>query len=192
MSPEPEYTACSLGLGKRPPEVPYNSVFLHMLRHSLSNTSHSLAPCLPSKPFWKEWGSSSQACKALPIVQPQRVTEWGWQKPGPFSVQKLLFSVTCHLAYSYWAPPVPYFTSAVSPFLPPCSLSTDNVPFTVVVISLLPQKQVPGETFPTPQELSLVTLVSSPQPALNRLPFLHVCPDDCVWTFWSFTWQDVY
>lgn len=95
-SPEPECTTCSLRLGKRPPEVPYNSTFLPMLRYSLSNTWHPLA--FPSNPSAEGPTSPNKACRALSILQPQQVTGGAGRNQALFSVQKLLFAVTCHFS----------------------------------------------------------------------------------------------
>lgn len=110
-----------------------------------------------------EWGSSSQAQKWLV----------GLAETSPFSLFRsfclqwlaILHNLTKPLLY-------PISPLSVCPLLSPRRHSTDNVPFTAV-ISLLPLKQLPGEKSPNPHELSLVTSVSSPQPAL--LPFQHVC-----------------
>lgn len=135
-----------------------------------------------------EWGSSSRPAGHFPLCS---LSRWpvGLAETRPFSLFRS-FCLQWFAILHNLTKPLLFHHCSVCPLLSPCRHSTDNVPFTVVM-SLLPLKQVPAEMFPTLHELSLVTLVSSPQPALNRLPFLPVCTAS-VWAFWSFTWQDVY
>lgn len=125
---------------------------------------------LPPNPS-AEWGSSSQAAGHFPLCSSAGAW-WGWQKPAPFLCSEA--SVCSDLPFCMILPvpyPVPCFTLSVCPSLSPCRHSTDNVPFTVI-ISLLPLKQLPGEKPPNPYEISLVTLVSSPQPCFPSSMFV--------------------